>query len=58
MIWKNLQQIVKWPTHDAGRTLDHCWVSTNAGIQLERYSPYYSDHDALVIKFELFPWNK
>ena len=33
---KNLQQIVKWPTHDAGRTLDHCWVSTNAGIQLER----------------------
>ena len=45
-------QVVPWPTHIQGRTLDHCYVSKNVHVKLTRYSPYYSDHSALCIKFE------
>ena len=44
-------QVVTWPTHIQGRTLDHCYVSENVSVQLTRHSPYYSDHDALCIEF-------
>ena len=47
-----LSQVVPWPTHIQGRTLDHCYVSQNIEVQLTRYSPYYSDHSALCIEFE------
>ena len=53
---KNFTQIVNWPTHKQGRRLDHCYVSYNARVQVSRHSPYYSDHDALCIEFEHFPW--
>ena len=53
---KMLRQLVNWPTHDEGRTIDHCYVSKNARVQITRYSPYYSDHDGLCIEFENFPW--
>ena len=51
-----LTQVVKWPTHREGRTIDHCYVSNNARVQITRHSPYYSDHDALCLSFEHFPW--
>ena len=51
----NLKQSVEWPTHKVGRTIDHVYVSANRKIKLTRYSPYYSDHDALCIKFEEYP---
>ena len=54
---KMLQQIVKWPTHNKGRTIEHIYVSKNARVQVTRHSPYYSDHDALLIEFEHFPWS-
>ena len=55
---KKLKQLISWPTHDAGRTLDHLWVSKEARVQLTRHSPYYSDHDAIVLQFEAFPWQR
>ena len=53
---KAYTQLVDWPTHREGRTIDHCYVSENTRVQLTRHSPYYSDHDALCIEFEHFPW--
>ena len=53
---KKFRQLVKWPSHDKGRTLDHCYISENVRVQLTRYSPFYTDHDSLCIKFEHFPW--
>ena len=48
-------QLVKWPTHKKGRTIDHLYVSKNTQVNVTRHSPYYSDHDALCIEFENFP---
>ena len=54
---QGFEQVVNWPTQDtAGRTLDHCYVSRNTRVQLTRYSPYYTDHGALCIQFEHFPF--
>ena len=53
---KKFTQVVNWPTHKEGRTIDHCYVSNNTRVQISRHSPYYSDHDALCIEFEHFPW--
>ena len=47
---KNLVQVVDWPTHKEGRTIDHIYVSKNT-IQVTRHVPYYSDHDGLCLKF-------
>ena len=49
---KQFTQLVNWPTHRGGRTIDHCYVSKNSNIKLSRHSPYFSDHDALCIEFE------
>ena len=53
---KGFSQIIDWPTHQAGRTIDHCYVSKNTRVHVTRHSPYFSDHDALCIQFEHFPW--
>ena len=47
-----MKQLVEWPTHSGGRTIDHVYVSKNVKVNIVRYSPYYSDHDALCIQFE------
>ena len=57
----DFQQVVTWPTRDSGRTIDHCYIKGKIRgqpprVQLTRYSPFYSDHDALCIQFESFPW--
>ena len=49
---KKFTQVVTWPTHSQGRTIDHCYVSENAKFNLTRHSPYYLDHSALCIEFE------
>ena len=54
---KKFTQLVDWPTHIKGNTLDHCYVSNNTRVQSTRHSPYYSDHSALCLEFEHFPWN-
>ena len=48
-------QKVDSPTHEKGRTIDHIYVhcDINDSIQFQLYYPYYSDHAALLIKFDL-----
>jgi len=45
-------QLVTKPTHIGNHTLDHVYVQqtlTNK-VDIYHYHPYYSDHDALLIK--------
>ena len=50
---KKLSQIVESPTHQAGRIIDHLYVSSEFMncIELNVMFKYYSDHAALQIKF-------
>ena len=50
----NFEQLVQEPTHDDGNTLDHCYVPKDKKehFQVKLHSPYYSDHDALLISFQ------
>ena len=50
---RNFNQAVSLPTHIQGRTLDHCYTTSNVQVKLTRHSPYYSDHSALCIKFNV-----
>ena len=52
---RKLQQIVQEPTQEAGRILDHCYVSKDlcGKVQLKCVFKYFSDHAALQIKFQL-----
>ena len=47
------QQMIKEATHIQGGHIDHCYWLDKKGIWnlplMERYSPYHSDHDALMI---------
>ena len=47
------QQLVTEPTHVKGGTIDHIyWLDRRCEWEdpnIERYSPYYSDHDALLV---------
>ena len=46
------KQLVQEPTHIRGRLIDHAYIldlKQEYTIHLERYSPYYSDHDAICI---------
>ena len=52
---RDMIQLVTSPTHDEGRTIDHCYVLKNMKdeVELSQYSPYYSDHDALCINLNI-----
>ena len=54
LISNNFEQLVQLPTHDKGRTIDHCYVPKDKKekFQLRHHSPYYSDHDALLISYK------
>ena len=45
------KQLVKEATHIQGRLIDHFYIrlkqENSAKTSLQRYSPYYSDHDAI-----------
>ena len=46
------KQLIHEPTHIQGRTIDHTYVldpQEMLRVTIERYSPYYSDHDAICI---------
>ena len=51
-------QMVKEATHIRGGHIDHVYwkdeYSVWKDLNLELYSPYYSDHDASLIKFKSF----
>ena len=54
---KGFQQEVKEATQIQGRVIDHVyWIDPKKQWEkptLERYSPYYSDHDALLLTLKL-----
>ena len=49
----NFKQLVKEATHTRGRHIDHAYWKNSDQVWsdpvLERYSPYYSDHDAICL---------
>ena len=48
----NFKQLVQQPTHIPGRLIDHAYIlnpENDQEIFTERYSPYYTDHDAICI---------
>ena len=51
-------QIGKEPTHIQGRKIDHLYFKSGENIHphpcMYRYSPYYSDHDALCVTISKF----
>ena len=48
---KGFQKLVQAPTHIKGRTIDHFYFRSGGMIHkdahIHRYSPYYTDHDAI-----------
>lgn len=51
-----LTQLVKEPTHVRGRQIDHIYLKEGRQMKvwdIERYSPYYTDHDALLLTVEV-----
>ena len=48
---KGFQQLMQAPTHIKGRNIDHFYFRSGGQIQedahIYRYSPYYTDHDAI-----------
>ena len=51
------QQLVHHPTHIKGRIIDHAYILDplrKLTTVIERYSPYYSDHDAICISISNF----
>ena len=51
-------QFVKEATHIKGRHIDHLYFKPGKKIQenpsILRYSPYYSDHDAICVTLSIF----
>ena len=48
------EQLIHEPTHVRGRHIDHVYFrdpTYSLRMTLERYSPYYSDHDGICITF-------
>ena len=44
-------QLITQPTHNLGRTIDHCYVSQgHLQLDVKVMSPYYSDHSAICLK--------
>ena len=49
-----LQKVTE-ATHIQGRIIDHCYVKESEEFRmkdLKLYSPYYSDHDAILVVFQ------
>ena len=38
---RQFTQVVDWPTHKVGRTIDHCYVSKNTRVKLTSHPRYY-----------------
>ena len=50
LIRRGFKSLMMEPTQIMGRCIDHCYISKNAEVaEIERYSPYYSDHDSIFV---------
>ena len=48
-------QLIHEPTHIKGRIIDQAYLldpTKSFNVSVERYSPYYTDHDAICISLE------
>ena len=51
---QGFSQVIEEATHMQGRVIDHVYVNRkDIIIELQRYSPYYSDHDALLLTLKI-----
>ena len=51
---QGFSQLMKESTHVQGRVIDHIYVNDEARVlEIERFSPYYSDHDGLLVSFDI-----
>ena len=51
---KGFLQVIKEATHIEGRVIDQVFINRrDLIIELQRYSPYYSDHDAILISLDI-----
>ena len=54
---KGFRQLMQAPTHIKGRIIDHFYFRSGGQIQedahIYRYSPYYTDHDAICATIQL-----
>ena len=52
---EGFQQLITSPTHDEGRTIDHCYVPAERKeeFQITLHSLYFSDHDAICINLSI-----
>ena len=56
---KGFTPLINEPTQIQGRQIDHVFINTPSLVrEVERYSPYYSDHDALLLTLRLQVNNK
>ena len=51
MAGRGFTLLTKKATHTKGRQIDHVYIK-NAEATLNRYTPYYCDHDALCVAVE------
>ena len=52
---EGFEQLITSPTHDEGRTIDHCYVPAERKkeFKITLHSLYFSDHDAICINLSL-----
>ena len=56
LLKKGFQKLIDEATHILGGHIDHAYWRDPTGViktpEVETYSPYYSDHDAILITLE------
>ena len=51
---QGFSQLMQEATHIQGRVIDHIYVNDASCIlEIERFSPYYSDHDGLLVSLDI-----
>ena len=51
---QGFSQLMQEATHIQGRVIDHIYVNdASCVLEIERFSPYYSDHDGLLVSLDI-----
>ena len=51
---QGFSQLMMEATHIQGRLIDHIYVNkAERVLEVERFSPYYSDHDGLLVSLDI-----
>ena len=51
---KGLQQLINYPTHEAGNLIDHCYIHPLLidRVEVKITCPYYTDHAAILLNIK------